>query len=82
MIQTSSIAVVMNPMKPAQPGCVFMEPCILTLNLIKLDDFRDGQLEAMLPIMHGKDVFISAWLPVLENQCACFSPHQLLVSMQ
>ena len=24
----------------------------------KFDDFRDGQLEAMLPIMHQQDVFV------------------------
>lgn len=24
----------------------------------KFDDFREGQLEAMLPVMHGRDVFV------------------------
>ena len=40
--------------------------------------FRDGQLEALMPILHGNDVFVRMGQ---ENLYACSFPHCLLASM-
>ena len=40
----------------------------------KFDDFRDGQLEAMLPIMHGKDVFVRMATGSGKSMCMFLPP--------
>ena len=40
----------------------------------KFDDFRDGQLEAMLPIIYGKDVFVHMATGSGKSMCMFLPP--------
>ena len=88
----ASLALCKRPYKDClshSSACPAKQRCIEQLrNCFKFNDFRPGQLDAILPVMHGNDVFVRMgtgsgkslcmFIPVLamhENAVAAvFSP--------